>query len=71
MAGFSGTDGVSRHGRGEAVVSLARVPEILHLRTNNVISDLILVDSVGPDFTSAEWAQQIRAVIVAGSDAER
>jgi uncharacterized protein (DUF1330 family) len=25
--------------------------KILHLRTNNVISHLILVDSVGPDFT--------------------
>jgi hypothetical protein len=35
----------------------------------NVISDLILVDPVGPDFTSAEWAQQIRTAIAAGSDA--
>jgi hypothetical protein len=37
--------------------------EILHLRTDNTISDLILVDQVGPDFTSAAWAQQIRTVI--------
>jgi uncharacterized protein (DUF1330 family) len=37
--------------------------EILHLRTDNVISDLILVDPVGPDFTSAAWAQQIRAAV--------
>jgi uncharacterized protein (DUF1330 family) len=41
--------------------------KILHLRTDNVISDLILVDSVGPDFTSAAWAQQIRAVIGASN----
>jgi uncharacterized protein (DUF1330 family) len=37
--------------------------KILHLRTDNVISDLILVDAVGPDFTSATWAEQIRAAI--------
>jgi len=43
--------------------------EILHLRTDNTISDLILVDQVGPGFTSAAWAQQIRAVIAAGSGA--
>jgi uncharacterized protein (DUF1330 family) len=42
--------------------------KILHLRTGNAISDLILVDQVGPDFTSAAWAQQIRGVIAAGSD---
>jgi hypothetical protein len=43
--------------------------EILHLRTDNTISDLILVDQVGPDFTSAAWAKQIRAVVAAGSGA--
>jgi uncharacterized protein (DUF1330 family) len=43
--------------------------EILHLRTDNTISDLILVDQVGPDFTSAAWAQQIRTVIAASSGA--
>ena len=43
--------------------------KILHLRTGNAISDLILVDQVDPDFTSAAWAHQIRAVIAAGSDA--
>ena len=37
--------------------------EILALRTDNAISDLILVEPVGPDFTSAEWAGQIRTVI--------
>jgi uncharacterized protein (DUF1330 family) len=35
--------------------------EILHLRTDNTVSDLILVDKIGTDFTSAEYAQQIRA----------
>jgi uncharacterized protein (DUF1330 family) len=34
--------------------------EIIHLRTDNAISDLILVDGVGSDFTSADWAEQIR-----------
>ena len=43
--------------------------EILHLRTDNTISDLILVDQVGPDFTSAAWAQQIRAAIAAAPGA--
>jgi uncharacterized protein (DUF1330 family) len=45
--------------------------KLLPLRTDNNISDLILVDAVGPDFTSAEWAQQIRTVIAEGSDAQR
>jgi uncharacterized protein (DUF1330 family) len=44
--------------------------DIVHLRTDNAISDLILVDPVDPDFTSAAWAQQIRAVITAGSTAD-
>jgi uncharacterized protein (DUF1330 family) len=35
--------------------------EILHLRTDNVVSDMILVDQVAPDFTSAGFAQQVRA----------
>ena len=42
--------------------------KILHLRTDNTIDDLILVDQVGPDFTSAAWAQQVRAAIAAGPD---
>ena len=37
--------------------------EILHLRTDNAVSDLILVDAVGSDFTSAAWARDIRGVI--------
>ena len=39
--------------------------KILHLRTDNTIDDLILVDQVAPDFTSAAWARQIRATIAA------
>jgi uncharacterized protein (DUF1330 family) len=35
--------------------------EILHLRTDNTVSDPILVDKIGTDFTSVEYAQQIRA----------
>jgi uncharacterized protein (DUF1330 family) len=41
--------------------------EILHLRTHNAISDLILVDSVATDFTSADWAGRIRAAIAAAA----
>src|SRR5262249_18652945 len=35
--------------------------EILHLRTDNVVSDVILVGQVAPDFTSARLARQLRA----------
>jgi len=41
--------------------------EILHLRTDNVISDLILVDPVGSDFTSAQWAKEVRAQLASSS----
>ncbi len=34
---------------------------ILHLRVNNVISDLILVDGVSPNFSVADLVRQIRA----------
>lgn len=40
--------------------------EILHLRTDNAISDLILVEPVAAGFTSAAWAGQIRTAL-AGS----
>ena len=43
--------------------------EILHLRTDNTIDDLILVDEVAPDFTSAAYARGIRAAIAAASGA--
>jgi uncharacterized protein (DUF1330 family) len=41
--------------------------QILHLRTDNAVSDLIFVDPVGPDFTSAQWARQIRSASTARS----
>jgi reactive intermediate/imine deaminase len=37
--------------------------EILHLRTDNVVSDVILVDQVAPGFTSAGFARQVRAAL--------
>jgi uncharacterized protein (DUF1330 family) len=37
--------------------------EILHLRTDNVISDIILVDQVEPGFSSAAFAQQVHDAI--------
>jgi hypothetical protein len=43
--------------------------KILHLRVNNAISDLILVDSVAADFTVAGFAKQIRAAIKAAGTA--
>jgi len=39
--------------------------DILGLRTDNAVSDLVLVDPVAPDFTSAAWARQIRAALAA------
>jgi uncharacterized protein (DUF1330 family) len=45
----------------------AEYQEILHLRTDNTIDDLILVDQVGAGFTSAAWARQVRAAIAVGS----
>ena len=40
--------------------------DILRLRTDNAISDLVLVDPVAPGFTSAAWARQIRSALAAG-----
>jgi uncharacterized protein (DUF1330 family) len=42
--------------------------QILHLRTDNAISDLILVDPVGPDFTAAGWAREIRTAVAAADN---
>jgi uncharacterized protein (DUF1330 family) len=41
--------------------------EILHLRTDSAISDLILVDQVDADFTSVDLARQLRAASAASS----
>jgi uncharacterized protein (DUF1330 family) len=41
--------------------------EILHLRTDNAISDLILVEPVRDGFTSAAWAGSIRTALTSGS----
>jgi uncharacterized protein (DUF1330 family) len=37
--------------------------EIVRLRSDNTISDMILVDQVAPGFTSAGFAQQVRAAM--------
>ena len=42
--------------------------EIRHLRTDNAISDLVLIDAVGPDFTVAGFARQVRAAIAASAE---
>ena len=44
---------------------------IVQLRTNNTISDLILVDPVASGFTSAAWAGQLRDAIASGDAAGR
>jgi uncharacterized protein (DUF1330 family) len=41
--------------------------KIAHLRTGNMISDMILVDAVGPDYTVAGFAQQVRSAIAAAA----
>ena len=38
----------------------AAYQQILHLRVNNAVSDLVLVDGVGRDFTVAGSAREIR-----------
>jgi len=43
--------------------------EILGLRTNNAISDLILVNEVAGDFSSADYARQVRAAIADAASA--
>ncbi len=41
--------------------------KILPLRTNNTISDLVLIDSPPADFTAKGFAQQVRAAVAAES----
>jgi len=43
--------------------------KILHLRVNNAISDLILVQGVRPEFTVAGFAKEVRAAIERASRA--
>jgi uncharacterized protein (DUF1330 family) len=40
---------------------------IIELRTRNVISDLILVDQVGPEFTSAGYAREVRGALASSA----
>jgi len=44
--------------------------EILHLRTDHVIGDVILVDGVGPDHTPGKYAQQIRDMLAVSTKEE-
>jgi len=50
-------------GAGLGYTNSAEYQGILHLRVNSAISDLILVDGVGPDFTVAGFVRQVRAAI--------
>lgn len=43
---------------------------ILHLRVNNAVSDLMLVDGVGRDFTVAGFAREIRRAKTAAATHE-
>jgi uncharacterized protein (DUF1330 family) len=49
----------------------ANYQKILPKRTSHSISDLILVDGVGPDFTTAGYAQRIRAAVAGATDDRR
>lgn len=56
----------------DAAKTWYRSPEyqsILRLRTDNAISDLILVDPVSEGFTAARWAREIRGVMAGNSAA--
>jgi uncharacterized protein (DUF1330 family) len=44
--------------------------EILRQRTDNAISDLVLVDAVDRGFTSAGWAREIRTVVAGDPNAK-
>jgi uncharacterized protein (DUF1330 family) len=41
----------------------AEYQAVLHLRTDNVISDLVWVEGVQPGFTTTAWAGQIRTAL--------
>lgn len=41
----------------------AAYQEILHLRTDNAISDVILVDHVSADFTTVRLAHEVRSAV--------
>lgn len=41
--------------------------DIRPLRTDNSISDIVLIDSLPPDYTVRGFAQQVRAAVEAGS----
>ena len=45
--------------------------KILHLRVNNAVSDLVLVDGVGRDFTVAGVAREIRLAKAAASEGHK
>jgi uncharacterized protein (DUF1330 family) len=44
---------------------------VLHLRTDHIVGDVILVEGVPPDHTPAKFAQKIRDMIAAKSFLER
>jgi uncharacterized protein (DUF1330 family) len=50
-------------GAAESWYHSAEYQRILHLRTDNAISDLILIDGVEPDFSVAGFARRIRGAI--------
>ncbi|GIG86964.1 DUF1330 domain-containing protein [Plantactinospora endophytica] len=52
--------------KAKAWYNSAEYKQIRNLRTDSTINDLILVDAVGPGFTVAGYAQQIRAAAQTG-----
>jgi uncharacterized protein (DUF1330 family) len=45
----------------------AAYQEILHLRTDHVVGDVILVDGVDPGHTPGKFAQKLRNALAAGA----
>jgi len=54
----------------ESWYNSAEYQRILHLRTDNAISDLILIDAVEPDFSVAGFAARIRSAIKESLDSQ-
>jgi uncharacterized protein (DUF1330 family) len=52
---------------GQAWYRSAAYQEILCLRTDHVVGDVILVDGVGPDHTPGKFAQKLRDALAVGA----
>ena len=68
--GFSSNSVYSTTKAAEAGTNLVQSPayqEILHLRTDHGVGDVILIEGVGPNHTPGKFAQQIRDKFATGA----